>query len=326
MSSHVVNNIPPRAIWTGREYFDAPLVGAFDTYYSAVMPVRLNALLLGTREVGVGTALSLMFPPVASVNEVTAYIDDLLIRPEPTLGTPACWENGGFFEHCWNLRLNRPSIHGDNARISPGPTIFGTADPAQPFSFHTALRFKGCQDVHCVGANIYGGVEVGIALDAGAAGHGEGLLLHTFNIVHARVGVRVVSSLPGDLPTPWMVIAHFHVYHHATGLLIVNRSEPTIHDGDIYCSPETESGTGIYIVKGRAHKIHHNTIWNLSRNGGYCMVLDDVDGAIIDGNTLYSNYVGIWLTRTTRNCKVYGNNIQAPWPIVDHGINNDIRQ
>lgn len=241
------------------------LDGVFGTYYDEVMPIKLRDLTLGQRATGQGTALRLVFPPVNSVNEVTAYVRDVLVRPHPTLGTPATWANGLFFEHCWNLRLDGATVHGDNARHAPDKD-----DPTRPFPLHTAIRFKGCQDVQARGLTLYGGMEVGVALEADVIGHGEGLLLDAAAIVGARCGIRIVSNLPGNLPTPWCALSHFHIYHHATGIMAVNRSELTIHDGNIYCSPQTESGVGIYIIGGRDVDIHDMTaIWNLSKHGGY---------------------------------------------------------
>jgi hypothetical protein len=292
------------------------LVGNYTSFYQ-FMPFNLRDLTLSTTGQGTGTALSLTFPTVPSVNEPTVFVERVTVRPEPTTASGVTFRNGMRFDNCWNMRLRDSTVHSDNTAW----------DLEVPFLMETAIAFyRGCQDVKLSGVDIYAAPVIGVLVEAREVGHGEGFHMTQGHIVGANICVKLDSVLPHGWPTPWFSISKYHLYHHYIGLLAIGRSEGDIEGNHICASAQTFGGVGAYIAGGcRDISIRGNTFTTNSYRPGHGIVVDASERILIEGNKILTHY-GIWLTPSSRNCVVgvntYGPGCQVP--IIDQGFGNRV--
>lgn len=299
------------------------LIGNYRTFYGESMPLKVWNVTLAQRGIG-GTAIRLTYPRAGSVNESTATLAHLLIRPEPTLGTRASWECAGSFTHAWNLNLDHIVAHGCNDDY----------DPAQPFLMKAGLRlFGGTQDCHVSHFRLTGGVDVGVEAFATELGECEGLILSDGHIIGARICVKLDSGgMPNKWPTPLASIKGFHFAYHEIGALLIGRADAKIDGNDFSATRYSRAhSVGAYIAGGsRNAVISGNTFGSMSQVSdiAYAVLVDASECATIVGNPGISTSRGIWCTPSTRRCVEVGNSYgeACKFPVINQGQNNRVER
>lgn len=288
------------------------LVGFYRTFYTNG-PLTLKNLTISQRGQG-GTAVKLSWPDASSVNEPTAYLEKLSIRPSPTMGTPASWAHGIRLENGWNARIRDVTIHGRNQDY----------DPASTFPMKTAIAlYKGTQDCQISGLLIYGGIDTGILIDANALGYGEGTLIQQAAMVGVRVGIKADSSKLGQ--TPWLHLNSTHLYFHETGVLLIGRTDAAIIGNSFVGSAKSKHTVGVYVAGGSDNaRIIGNSFSIMNPAPAYGVVIDASKAATILGNA-FDSYMGVWLTGSSSECAGSGNSYRhTNYPMINQGVNNKV--
>lgn len=283
------------------------LIGRASGYYEQ-MPFTLRNLTLSQRGQG-GTAISLSHPPAASVNEPTATIEHVTVRPSPTLGTRASWSCAGDFTHTWNMNLHHFTAHGHN----------GDQDGSS-FLMQTGLHFRGgCQDVHVTHLRLTS-METGVHMEAAQPGEGEGLIIAFGHIIGANTCIRLESHLPGGHPTPLFNLSAFHLAYHQTGIRLINRSQCVIQANCYASQHAIEHAVGIHATGCRELKVLGGSSFMSGRPLGiaYGVLVDDCEYANISG-AHFDTSRGLWFTKTTRKCVSHGNTYgpHCTFPVSD---------
>lgn len=280
------------------------LIGNYSTFYTNG-PLTVKNLTLSQSGQG-GTAIRLTYPRAGSVNEVTAHLEQLCIRPSPTLGTRASWKHIADFYHCWNLNLDHVTAHGCNDDY----------DPAKPFLMESGLRFYGgCQDAHVSHFRLTGGVDVGVLAVATELGECEGLVMTDGHLIGARRCLVLDSDkMPNKWPTPLASIKGMHFAYHEIGLLAIGRADMKVIGNDFSATQFARAhSVGAYVAGGsRNAVILGNTFGSMSQVSdiAYAVLVDASEAATMIGNAMTTSR-GIWLTPSSSRCVGMGNTYGA---------------
>lgn len=287
-------------------------IGRFSTFYTNC-PLTLKNMTLSQRGIG-GTAISLNYPDASSVNEPTAYLEKLSLRPSPTLGTAATWQHGIHLTNAWNARIRDCTIHARNQDI----------DPTGVFPMKTALALhRSTQDLQVSGLLVYGGIDTGILIESSALGYGEGTLIQQAAMVGVRVGIKADSSKLGQ--TPWLHLNSTHIYFHETAVLLIGRTDAAIIGNSFVGSAKSKHTVGVYIAGGSDNaRIIGNSFSTMNPEPAYGVVIDASRAATIIGNA-FDTYMGIWATGSSSECAGSGNSYRhANYPMINQGRENQV--
>ena len=81
-----------------------------------------------------------------------------------------------------------------------------------------------------------------------------------------------------------------------------------------------DNSVGIYLMYGDNYTVRNNLLYNNRGQSGYGLALKDVNGAVIEGNFIVSNRVGIYNDNSPLNpeadgaCREQPVGLQRPWP------------
>lgn len=283
------------------------LVGVYHGYYGGVMPLTLRDVDLACAGLSgaCGTALSLTWPDAGSVNEPTAVVEHVTIRPEPTTGAGRSWTHGVVLTNGWAARLHDLIIHSDNY------------DPEALVTAVTLRRWS--TGVQVTGLLLYGG-QTGVRVEATEVGHGEGTLIHRTEMVNVGVGVHATSALAGGRPTPLLTLSDSHIASRRIGVMFEGRAQGGVMNNLFYGVPDPQQTyVGVYLA-GQSHhaRIVGNQVYVLQPGAmSYGLVVDASAGGVIANNIVTDARVGIWLTPSTAGWGVGANAVSgAAWGAV----------
>lgn len=283
------------------------LVGVYHGYYGGVMPLTLRDVDLACAGLSgaCGTALSLTWPDAGSVNEPTAIVEHVTIRPEPTTGAGRSWTHGVVLTNGWYARLRDVVIHGDNHDAS---------------ALHTAVTLRRWSTgVQIVGLLVYG-VRTGVLIEASEVGQGEGPFLSRVEMVGVEIGVHARSTLAGGRPSPLLTLSDSHIAARRVGVMLEGRTQAGITNALIYGVPRPDQTfVGVYVAGGSHHaRIVGNQVYALQPGAmTYGVLADASSGGVIGNNIVTDARIGIWLTPSTAGWAVGANAVSgAAWGAV----------
>lgn len=289
------------------------LVGQAQGYYRT-MPWVVRDLSIGCAG-QCGTAIDFAWPDAGSVNEPTAIIEHITIRPDPTAGAGRSWMHGIRLTNGWGASIREVAIHSDNHN---------------PDSLHTAIFLgRWSTGARISEAILYGG-QYGIVLDATEIGHSEGTLISRSEMVNVRIGVHARGRLPGGRPAPWITVTDTHIAARDIGILFEGRAQGSIANNLIYGVPHgAPSFVGIYLAAQSHHtRVIGNQVYVLTPEvHAYGLLADASSGGTVVGNVLtflpsaaHIHTVGMWFTSSASGWQVHANAISgARWAQLGGG-------
>jgi hypothetical protein len=289
--------------WSGGDGLVATCPG-----YYATMPITIRDVTLecaGT----CGTALRLAWPSAGSVNEPTAIVESVTIRPHPTAGPGRSWARGVELTNGWYARLTDLVIHGDNHDAE---------------ALDTAITLRGWSTGVRIGETLIYGGKTGIYIEATEIGHGEGPTLQRVEMVDVGIGVHAKSTLAGGRPTPMLMMSDSHIAARRVAVMLEGRSEAGLMNNLFYgVPPPGETFVGVYAAAGSdALRMIGNRVSVLvPAAAAYGLILDRSADTIVALNQFAfqpgsSHTVGIWAPNGP-SAMARDNIIRhAQWPVI----------
>jgi hypothetical protein len=144
--------------------------------------------------------------------------------------------------------------------------------------------------IHGSRIGVYGRVPAAQAPDE--AGCGEGHAISYARIINVLLGVRVDgqrAGVNGGFNTPWLTVAHSHIFYLAAGVLAVNYHDVHLVENS-YCVSHFHDGkpwkVGSYLVQVANGRVSGNTYWNTG-SGASIGILNDRSVNIVTDNNLF---------------------------------------
>ena len=243
------------------------LTGSFSAFYA--MPPTIRDLTIGTTVTnGTKKAIKLSYPSASSVNECTAIIERVSIRPFDHTVNDQRWDYGIELEHCWNARILNVHIHGANNQLT------GMARGVHLLGSSNDVVIRDC--------SIFGTAYA--VLSDGAC---EGTHVVNNTILGCNYGVYCNDSAQH----PWAVITGNHIAAQIEAVYLANRAQSIVANNLIYKGgTATADFNGVHISTGAGGCIvTGNIVIEQSGASG------EVRGVLVDGSASYGAIIGNFL-------------------------------